>query len=65
MKNYKDFEKNLIEIESLVEIIKAYCQYKSEESEELSNLSILLDIVSRKQKAMFNKFDKMCLEDFS
>ena len=62
MDKIKDFEQNLIEINCLLEVLKDYCQYKSEESEELSTISVLLDIISLKQDAACKKFDKIYLE---
>ncbi len=64
MNKYKDFEQDLIEVESLLDVIKEYCHYKSEESDELSNLSVLMDMICDKQKSIFCKFDKIYLENF-
>lgn len=61
MERFNDFE-NCIEMEneilenlSLLEIAKCYCEANFDKSNEFGTLVFLLDIVLKKQRAIFNQ----------
>ena len=62
MEKLKDLENNLIEINSLLEILKGYCNSQCEYSKEISYLIVILDIISRKHDEFTKIFENLILD---
>ena len=66
MEKLNDIENKLIEINSMLEILKGYCDSKCEYSKEISTMVIVLDIITNKHTEITRALDNLSLEtDFS
>ena len=64
MKSYTNVEEKIATIGCLIEIAKCYCDNYCVNSDEVSNLSILFEILIREQHSLEKDFDTMLMENF-
>ena len=50
-----DLENNILENLNLLKIAKSYCEANFDKSDEIGNLCFLLEIILKKQNAIFNQ----------